>query len=392
MLLSGGPCMLSAESIARLRREVTATVVADGPLLDQLRQEIRPLQNCTRRLHPRTATAVSIVATDGGNNSLYFDPFLIQLVRVVDSSSNEYCLEVIGGSGNLDSISSRQLGDCDHPPTALGELMAYLTVTRVQDLSPMIRSDADGRPLSPGWTRAYRELLEWATLFRLVREKDFGSDTLVVFDGLLRSKIFAHNLFARFREGLQEGISRQRRERNRRIYVVGLAKRSKVITRYRLAMALEDVMRGGYPCFVEIPRELEEKAYRHVQYARGDDWVAPDSQGKNTQVAGKMFFVKFGSRATDPIWPVDVLQSQLAEAHIVLGHLLADAENGFPIPFYPRSLQEAHQQAALTDFDLVVLQDLVFDSIRSAVNSNGAELDVLRLQDQTFHNRLLERE
>ena len=31
----------------------------------------------------------------GGNNQSRFDPFLIQLIRMVDSSDNEHCLEVV---------------------------------------------------------------------------------------------------------------------------------------------------------------------------------------------------------------------------------------------------------------------------------------------------------
>ena len=50
-----------------------------------------------------------------------------------------------------------------------------------------------------------------------------------------------------------------------------MAKQSKVLTRYRLAMALEDVLRTEYPAYVEIPREIEEKAYLWSEYARGNE-------------------------------------------------------------------------------------------------------------------------
>src|SRR2546423_1404178 len=83
---------------ANLKEQISARVVEDRAVLDELRAEIRPLRTAVRRILPRTTTAISLVGTDGGNNAIPFDPFLIQIIRVVDSSNNEYCLEVISPS------------------------------------------------------------------------------------------------------------------------------------------------------------------------------------------------------------------------------------------------------------------------------------------------------
>ena len=213
--------------------------------------------------------------------------------------------------------------------------------------------------------------MEWAILLSLVRDKDFGTDTLIVFDGLLRSKVFAGELFAGFRRGLQEGIEEQRRKNRRRVYLAGVAKHSKVLSRYRLAMSLEGVLATDYPAYVEIPREIEEKAYAWSEYARGDDRTAEGSEA-NKFVGGKMFFAKFGPGPRDPIWPVDIFLPQAKEAQQVLGYMLADAVNGFPVPFYPQCLQRAHENAALVDFDFDILQDQVFDGLREVLARGGA--------------------
>lgn len=371
--------MLEPASQTALRDEITRQIREDQALLTELRAEVRPLISQTRRISPRSATSISLVAADGGNNQLRFDPFLVQLVRVVDSSNNEYCLEAVSPTMSVSALSARQFADPEHP-TALGRLMRYLGVEELSALSHMIRADDSGRPNSPSWVQVYRELVEWAILFAIVREKDFATDTLIVFDGFLRSKVFAKDLFQRYRAGIQEGIDRHFNANKRRIYLVGVAKHSKVLSRYRLAMALEGVMKSPFPCYVEIPRELEEKAYVWSEYARGDDRVAEGGE-VNKFVAGKMFFVKFGNGPRDPVWPIDIFLSQSNDHATIFGYLLNDAIEGFPVPLYPRSLQKAHENAALVDFDMDILQDMIFSGLRTTLGKEAPALDVFRLQD-----------
>jgi hypothetical protein len=146
-------------------------------------------------------------------------------------------------------------------------------------------------------------------------------------------------------------------------------------------MALEGIMTTSYPAYVEVPRDLEEAAYVWSEYARGDDRELEGGE-VNKFVAGKMFFVKFGNGKRDPIWPVDIFLPQSSEAQSIIGCMLADAMEGFPVPFYPQCLQKAHENAALVDFDFDILQDEIFGGIRSVLNEQGHELDVFRLRDQ----------
>jgi len=373
--------MIDPQSHKKLKEEIGLRMQADRALLDQLRAEIRPLRSEVRRIQPRTTTSISLVGTDGGNNKLQFDPFLVQLIRVVDSSNNEYCLEAITPTTSIAQLSERQFLKDGSPASPLGEMMSHLNLRDLTKLSHSIRTNENNRPTSPSWIQVYRELVEWAILFSMIRLKDFGTDTLFVFDGLLRSKVFAGDNFGKLRQGIEEGIAGQAKRSRRKIYLTGLAKHSSVLSRYRLAMALEGVLTTDFPAYVEIPREIEEKAYVWSEYARGDDRELEGGE-INKFVGGKMFFAKFGSKPRDPIWPIDIFSSQVSEAQSILGYMLADAINGFPVPFYPQCLQKAHENAALVDFDFDILQDVVYDGIRKVLNGTETQtLDVFRLQD-----------
>ena len=367
--------MIDPESMARLRAELRERMVEDRNLLEELRVELRSGLCDARRIMPRQTTAVSLVGTDGGNNRIEFDPFMAQLIRVVDSSNNEYCLEIVTPTTDLATLSKRHIED-GAAKTPLGRMMKFLGVSLLWDLSPMIK-----RPPAtpaPSWVQVYRELTEWAVLFSLLRERDYGTDTVIVWDGLLRSKVFSTTLFADLRRGIEAALREHKMRKRRNIYVVGVAKHSKVLQRYRLAMMLEGTMRCDYPCYADVSRELEQNAYVWSEYARGGEIKTGEA---NKFVAGKMFFVKFGGRPRDPIWPVDLLESQINDAQVIFGSLLADAIEGFPVPFYPRCLQRAHENAALVDFDMDILQQGIVNAIRESLGESAPVLDELALID-----------
>jgi hypothetical protein len=258
-------------------------------------------------------------------------------------------------------------------------MMIFLGVDSLTALSHMIRPTDQGKPVSPSWVQVYRELVEWAILFAILK-KDFGTDTLIICDGLLRSKVFAKDLFQRLLQGMKESIDAQWNRSRRRVYLAGVAKHSKVLSRYRLAMALEGVLQTDYPAYVEVPRDVEERAYVWSEFARGNDHTREGGE-INKFVGGKMFLVKFGSQRRDPVWPVDIFVPQVGESQIILGSMLADAINGFPVPCYPRCLQKAHENAALVDFDFDILQDDIFEGVRLSLGSDAGILDAFQLQD-----------
>jgi hypothetical protein len=311
----------------------------DFRLLEDLVAQAREMAPGVRPIRPRSATSVALTAADGGNNAVAFNPFSLQIIRVVDSAGKELFLDVVSPATDIDELGRRHLAE-----------------------------------RSPRWVEVYRDLCEWATLYDLVCNHSFAADTLVVRDGLLRTTIFAGDVLARVGQLMRAAIERQAAENRRRVWVAGLAKKTKVLDHYRLAMSLAGIFDRGTPCFVPVPRRIQEQVYRDQDYLRD-----PGS-GPGNENIGEMYFVRFGSHSGDPVWTADVLAWQAADAQVIFGHLQSDAAAGFPVPFYPFSLQQADAHSRVADLDVEIIEDSLVSAVRDLIGRDKAHIvDALRL-------------
>ena len=362
--------MIEPSNLQQLCDAITSGIDVEKGQLDALLNDMRKLKSSVRRIQPRSATAISLVGSDGGSNKIEFDPFLFQIVRVVDSNEKEYCMEVVTPSMEFQTLERRHFQD-GVGKTSLGKLAASLGLKRIEDLSPVFHADIEKR--STSWVQVYRHITEWAVLFELLTSNDFASDTVIVHDGFLRSKMFSDGLFGALKRLVNQAIKAQYEKNRINIYIVGIAKRSKFLQKYRLAMAIEGILRNAFPAYVSVPKKLEEQVYKWSEYATGGAEL-------ESYVMGKMHLVKFGLSAYAPVWAIDILDSQLDKVQIILGYLLEDAKDGFPIPHYPQCLQRAHERAALVDFDFDILQDQVSRTVRKYLGPRGVIVDELALQ------------
>ena len=134
--------MLDPHTQQRLKKSVEDQIGQDMGVLTRLRAEIEELRQRTQAIEPITTTSFSVVGADGGNNQIQFDPFLVQVVRVVDSNNHEYCLEAVTPTTDVRRLSADQF-ESGEPCTALGAMMKALDVKDLTALSPMIRRTDD---------------------------------------------------------------------------------------------------------------------------------------------------------------------------------------------------------------------------------------------------------
>jgi hypothetical protein len=73
---------------------------------------------------------------------------MVQLVRVVDSSNNQYCLEAVTPTTDRRAVNTRHLKEDGTPTSALGRMMLKLVVRGPLALSHMIPSPPD---VSASW-------------------------------------------------------------------------------------------------------------------------------------------------------------------------------------------------------------------------------------------------
>ncbi len=364
----------------KLKEKIRSAYKADDPIIEKFREYARRLKNNIRPIRPYSVNAVSFVSSDGGDNRLVFNPSIVELVRVVDSRGNECALDAVSSSTSIHEMKDRIDLNSPNLVRPLQKLCSDLD-KGIADLSYLLGGLGQAGK-STGAMRCYRDIVEWAVLYDLITNPSiqWGGDTILVRDGLLRTKSFKREVFPLIDKKIREGIQ-SHAERNVHLSIVGVAKQSAVLSRLAVALELEAVFHKPFPCYVQVPEDIEQDCYNFdLTWFNTYESSEPDQHGKYLyQAMGKMFLAKFGDRPLDPVWPVDISEWQVIQAEKILGQLTIDAQQGFPIPDYPMCIQRAHDHAKMTGLEIQVLQDLLFNGICEKLTPEETER-LLRLK------------
>lgn len=369
---------LAENNFEEIKKRVFDAYKNEDPILQKFREYARRIKNDVRPIRPYSVNAVSFVSSDGGDNRLYFNPAVIELVRVVDSRGNQCALDAIAGNSKAADFNERAKNDSPLLVEPLRKLCQDLNMN-VLDLSYLLKGiEEPGK--STGAVRVYRDIVEWAVLYDLMKYREWGSDTIIVREGMLRTKSFKLVVFPKIDQLIREA-HQIHKKKNISVSMVGVAKQSAVLSRLSVALELEGALNKPYPCYVQVPDDIEADCYNFDRtWLDTLETSQPDENGTyRYQAIGKMFLVKFGDRPFDPVWPVDIAAWQISDAEKIIGQLTKDAQPGFPIPDFPMCVQKAHDFAKVSGLEVDILQDILFEGITQNLAPDEKE-KVLRMK------------
>ncbi len=358
---------LDSMDTEKIREAVRDAYRRGHSAMNEMREIARGLQ--PRQLAHYEASAIAFVAADGGNQipssgagGGFFNPAMIEMVRVVDSQGRECMSDAIaaGGNENGDIADWREKTKTIEP---LRVLCRDLRANSVGDLSPYL-SGNNRRSV----VEAYREIAEWASVYSLMAEYKWPSDSLLVHEGPLRSGIFHREIFERLDEQFEKAYRRQK-EKGVTVSLVGISKSSAILSRLSAALALEAVFEKDYPCCAKVGKKTAGKFYRR----RWLDTVETAPPGGDYLSMGEMFLVKFGKPSLSPVWTVDIARWHKHQANDVLGQLAADSRPGFPIPDFPMCVQRAHDYARVGPLEISVFSDMLTEEMTKNLSADERE-------------------
>jgi hypothetical protein len=217
-------------------------------------------------------------------------------------------------------------------------LQRFLTYLQLEWSDLLPRSDFQRSQL----LSMLRELMEWAALLKLASQP---SAKLLMRDGLLRSVLLTDAVFQRLREKFETLTTRHGH------LLVGVAKRSRVLSYLSVALGLNESFSNGEPSYLAVPAELERQA-SPVQYR----WVG-------SRAMGLLHIARLDRGERVPLMPVDIAAWQLKKAEEAMSTLHESARSSFPLRGYPQALVQAHEHARLGGLEIQMLESLLLQKI-----------------------------
>lgn len=348
---------LTAERFERLQRSLDLALNQEWPKIGATTRRLATLAPIAIGvdLNQASRVAIATVATDGGENKLSLEPMRLQVVRVADSRGEIYFEEFIAESLEPDQIIRFYFRSDER----LQRFMRDLGFEWEQLLP---RTDLQRSQL----LSMLRELMEWAALIELAAQPE---PKLLIRDGLLRSILLSQEVFDALRVRFESLTGAHGH------LLVGVAKRSRVLSYLTVALGLTESFRSGRAEYLPVPAELEREA-APAQYR----WVGDRAMG-----ILNIARLDVGDSA---LIPVDVPQWQRRRIDEIMALLHQCARGSFPIRGYPQPLIDAHEHARLGGIEIEMLESLLLRRIHDRDPEAARVAQQLRLGQRLSESTL----
>lgn len=291
---------VTTERLERLQRSLELALNQEWPRLSATQKRLARLRPTPIPSRPTTKPlkVVAKVATDGGENKLRLEPIQLQVIRVADSRGEVYFESFIAQSLKPEEILRYFLQSNQR----LQRFLAYLELDWEQLLPG---SDFQRSQL----LSMLRELMEWAALLKLASQPPAK---LLIRDGLLRSVLLTDRVFQRLRMKFEALTARHGH------LLVGVAKRSRVLSYLSVALGLNESFKDGRPSYLAIPADLEREA-APAQYR----WIGG-------RAMGTLHIALLDRGEGVPLMPVDIAAWQRPRVGEAMSLLEESAHASFP--------------------------------------------------------------
>lgn len=332
---------LESLDLEDVKKQIKEATILELPKIEKLRKKAQNLK--ISELNYRQCHAIAPVATDGGDNRITFQPLNIEIIRVVDSEGKEHVLKIVPLS-----VDPKMFKKFFEDIPVLKNMIDKLKIT-YKDVSYYLPDEENPEEINEdiirGCIKTLREILEWAVLLDLAWNPG-PAKVLLLRDGLLRTKAMKPETVAKLSRCFEDAYNKNG------CMLIGVAKKSKVLNYLSLALELDRTFHKDYPCFCEVPKEIEDESYNWDQ-----------TKYKNLQVFGSMHLVKFVEQKDGLVFPVDVPKWLMDKRKEVLEYTAETAKSSFPTVGYPYPLIKAHENAVLHGLEMDVLSDIMIKAV-----------------------------
>lgn len=129
---------LADYDLDEFRKRIYEAYQKEEPIMEELRKHAKVFADLIKPIRPYSVNAVSFVSSDGGDNRLFFNPAVIELVRVVDSRGNQCAIDAIASNTKTKDLNERVKADSPLLVEPLKRLCEDLGIQEVEQLSYLL--------------------------------------------------------------------------------------------------------------------------------------------------------------------------------------------------------------------------------------------------------------